>query len=97
MGVSSSNAMSPGNPAISGDENNEKMARAGPPLGGELLLQMFLRRGVLMKRRAAIEPVIGPIKQDNRMSPTISPTPLAMPSTSCSPLPVITSGASSAG
>jgi IS5 family transposase len=32
-----------------------------------------------MKRRAATEPVIGPIKQDHRMAATISPTPQAMP------------------
>jgi len=42
------------------------------------------------KRRAAIEPVIGHLKEQRRLAETTLPMPAAMPSTPCSPPPATT-------
>jgi hypothetical protein len=49
------------------------------------------------KRRAAIEPVIGHLKEHPAWAAITSPTPVATPSTPCSPPQAITSAASSHG
>ena len=50
-----------------------------------------------MRRRAAVEPVIGHIKNEHRMDRNYLADPKAMPSTPSSPLPDTTSASSSSG